>query len=764
MNDAINAILCASPQATTTAADGASDTLLDLLMRGLSPSVFVVLIILVIFSFLSFRLWRKMQLLFTYGLLLKVSLVVFVAGCFVYTTGALQSDHMGLSDAIYTIPSGIISSLGMFVYQDDISELSDRAKHCSEFMACYSLVHLAAAIITSLIMIRWVGMLLYYRLRLCRFKKESSELYLLWGITPASLSLAKSIRLARPKEEIVFVNAPDEEDDSNINMHRMLDIIKLKDDVDRLMVEIDAMVVNCYADVTDSSLCNAKSIERFLRYNVRLPQLSKIVRHAEQLHVFFLSTDETKNINATRNLASIAQTEEKRRASLGRDTHIYCHARRSPLTQVFESENIKNYNLRLRLHIIDSSKLSVQMLKKNIGDCPVSFVQIDKDTATVCSAFRSMIIGFGETGEEAFKFLYEFGAFIDKAGHKSPFCCTVVDPKATALKENFVSKNPCLKDGAGNDSDMLFFVNAKMYDNGFWPLVEKEVSGGLNYLVIAINDDMASMNTAMEIAKRARIWRSANAITSRFNIYVRCYDHINHAQMINIAQNMQGSYGNIAVKVFGGIEEIFNYETIVADNCMEEAKQYNWEYSKHKDSIEQCWINSLKLERTRQAPQDSNIQDSQRLMEQNISNALHKDTKLYLLTLSGYDCYYWSTRNLEREKLVMKYKSLKDNKDKKDALGTNYKHLNDKEKTILLNIARLEHERWVASMKLRGWSPTPESTDSKNIEQQLHNDMRPWDELRSEGPDREETQGYDCDVVETSIRIELNTIKHIEKR
>lgn len=771
MNDVLNTILCASQQALLVADNGVIAILHDFIMRCATSYFAIVLFLLLIVSVLSFRVWRKMQRVVTYGFLFKVSLAVFGAGVVIYTTGALQSERMGFWDAVYTLPSAIISSLGMFVYQDDISELSDRAKHCSEFMACYSLVHLAAAIITSLIMIRWVGMLLYYRLRLWRFKRESSELYLLWGITPASLSLAKSIRQARPKEEIVFVCAPDDEDDSNMNLHRMLDIIKLKDDVDSQIVDMDAMVVNCHADVADPSLCHAKSIERFLRYNVRLPQLSNIVKHAEQLYVFFLSSDETQNINATRNLVSIVEAEEKRATSHGRDTHIYCHARHSALTEVFESDNMKNYMLRLRLHIIDSAKLSVRLLKKNIGDCPVTFVDVDRDTATVCSPFRCMIVGFGETGEEALKFLYEFGAFVDKNGRKTPFICTVVDPKATALKENFMSKNSSLNCAAANADDNFDFVETEMGGKGFWPRVQKEVEGGLSYLVFAINDDMASMNTAMEIAKRAIKWRSANAITKRLNIYVRCYNHINHAQMTNIARNMQGSYGNIAVKVFGGIEEIFNHETIVADNCQEEAKLYNWEYSKRNGTIEQCWIKSLKLERTRQTPNDSNIQDTQRLMEQNISNALHKATKLHLLTLSGYDCYHWSTRNLERERLSVKYaeeyeelykkeeyKNLSDKEKEriKNTRGTDYIHLSDKERTVLLSVARLEHERWVAGMKLQGWGPTAKSTDSKNIEQKLHSDMRPWDELRSAGPAREETQGYDCDVVDTSIRLGMD--------
>lgn len=740
--DTINAILYLCDERIVTTANDASVTFFDLLRPGGSLYVLIVLVFLLLLSVLSFRFWRKVQRMASYGLLLVLTAIVFVFGVVIYTVGALQSDIMGLWDAVYTIPSAIISSLGMFVYQDDISELSDRAKNCSEFMAAYSLAHLLAAIITSLIMIKWLGMLLYYKYKLYTFSKQSTDLYVFWGINPASLTLAQSIHENCPDEEIVFVNDMDEEDNSGVNIHRLLDIIQLKNDIDEKIAAMGATVANCHVDIADSSVCKVKNIELFFRNVARLRLLSKIIRQAANFHLFFLSADEDKNIIAMGNLVTILEKEEKT-APTNRRTFLYCHARKSASTNVFDNKNLLNYDMDQRLNVIDSAQLSVLCLKRNVADCPVSFVDIDKDNGTVSSTFRSMIIGFGETGEEVFNFLYEFGAFVNDKGRKTPFRCTVIDKQADALYENLVSKAPALKATQCEGVDTLNFVNTEMGGVDFWPTVEKEIADGLNYLVIAINEDKVCINTAMEICSRALQWRKPDAKV--LNVYVRCYNQQNYRQMVRIAQDMQKSYERITLKVFGGLEDIFNYETIVKKQYLQEAKMYNWEYCKldkdykgDKSDIEECWQNGLKIQRTKGKNTIWNIDDSFRMLAQNISNALHKETKMYLLSRAGYDTTYWKSKDLERC----------------PACNT-YPHLNYNENRILHNIARLEHERWVASMILQKWQPTPNSTDEKNVVRKLHNDMRPWDELRSEGQARITTQGYDCAVVETSIRLKI---------
>jgi uncharacterized membrane protein YiaA len=81
-----------------------------------------------------------------------MSIVVFFAGVVVYAIGISLNPNV-FSNWVYVIPTSILSSLGMFLYQDDISELTECMKQDTVYMAWYSSVHFLAALITSAVII-----------------------------------------------------------------------------------------------------------------------------------------------------------------------------------------------------------------------------------------------------------------------------------------------------------------------------------------------------------------------------------------------------------------------------------------------------------------------------------------------------------------------------------------------------------------------------------------------------------------------------------
>ena len=68
-------------------------------------------------------------------------------------------------------------------------------------------------------------------------------------------------------------------------------------------------------------------------------------------------------------------------------------------------------------------------------------------------------------------------------------------------------------------------------------------------------------------------------------------------------------------------------------------------------------------------------------------------------------------------------------------------HTDDKE--LLINMAMVEHERWIASHKLMGYTYAPENDSVKKH----HRCLCPWDDLD------EMTQSWDCNVVDTTIKM-----------
>ena len=123
------------------------------------------------------------------------------------------------------------------------------------------------------------------------------------------------------------------------------------------------------------------------------------------------------------------------------------------------------------------------------------------------------------------------------------------------------------------------------------------------------------------------------------------------------------------------------------------------------------------------------IYDINRRIAQNISNSLHRRTKMILMgfgkdeTSERLRLYYGYV--MSREESTTKYKC-----SKEDA-------------QLLKNIAMVEHERWIASHKLMGYTYNPVN----DCVQKHHKCICHWDDLD------EVTQSYDCNVVDTTIKM-----------
>lgn len=209
----------------------------------------VLLVIIVVFCLICYN-WRWTKRVITFKVLGWFALAVFSLGFMVYTVGSVQTGGVSIWDAVYTVPSAIISSLGMFVYQDDISELSSDILKDSFFMAMYSIAHFLAASITSFFLIRLIGMRLFYLLDLffLSLRDKRTSLYVFWGINPQSVTLAESV-YAKKESRIVFVNTVEQEteNDRDVSIRSLFDIIKVRDEAHERICNINADIVNCHA-------------------------------------------------------------------------------------------------------------------------------------------------------------------------------------------------------------------------------------------------------------------------------------------------------------------------------------------------------------------------------------------------------------------------------------------------------------------------------------------------------------------------------------
>jgi hypothetical protein len=388
----------------------------------------------------------------------------------------------------------------------------------------------------------------------------------------------------------------------------------------------------------------------------------------------------------------------------------------------------------MKIKIVDSAYLSVTTLKQDKRTLPVSCVKVNQSTGLVDSPFTALIVGFGATGQEAFKFLYEYSAFIGSDMKKSPFKCYAIDERMDKIAGLIREKIPAIGE------DELSLIQAAIGSEEFWDKV-RTIIKELNYVVIALNNDAIGLSLAVNLFKYAL--RNRPTSQPMLKIFVRCYDNGNEKRMTEVASSLNKSIegNNVEIRLFGQEKELYSCNTILSDKTLQEAMEFNRVYEKSELSAEEQWEKNFgegeiqRLMTKKRMSRYHAIYDINRRIAQNISNSLHGRTKMILMG-------FGENEQSERLRLYNGYA----NSRKDDT--TKYECGKDEEQ-LLLNIAMVEHERWIASHKLMGYR----DADVTNPVKKLHENMKPFDMLK------EKTQSYDCNVVDTTIKMVYINVK-----
>ena len=596
---------------------------------------------------------------------------------------------------------------------------------------------------------------------------EHNHLFVFFGMNDPSRLLAKSIKEREGNKAIVvFVENMAQSDDDTNGLDNIVGLF-----THRRQTFIDVDELDARVTFTEVRLCDISSekIEQgdilgdinLLTLRDLIQRLGKGITDA-QLHFFFLSENEDENIRALSVLTldnTILQAKENKVQQ-----RFYCHARRNGLNHIIEDIAFKHG---LDVRTIDSSNLAVELLKADGDNHPVKFVDIDKASSTVKSTFNSLIIGFDEVGRDALKFLYEFGAFVDYGAtpedeRRSPFRCIAIDKRMDELKGSFANFAPAVMASKNNDNQKSPLVELKscdclcseFYDN----ILTEDLCKALNYIVIAIGDDELGMTIAIRILNHVRRVRKD---LHNMRIFVRSYRPDKETHMQHIADYYNESYNkclkeqnsphesNAVIKMFGQSKEIYSYDMIINETLTKKGRTYQASYARLSGD-KKLWDERRKKE-LEEGSLD-NIRSLRRKELQDLGNALHADTKVYLLKNAMADDFDWSdfiNRYFNKEELVQReggYDKIK------------YTYLTTQENNVILNLARLEHLRWIASHEILGYTKAHDSLHGCDERTREHNCLRPWQELDNESREVKRAEHWDCDyklydfvVVDNSI-------------
>lgn len=641
--------------------------------------------------------------------------LIWVCGVILYMVGF--NEHGSAASNVALLLRSSLSSMEMFVSHSDLIEVNEKFHDNPTYMALFALTHFCAVAISAIFILRlfgfrlvsWVKVMKAY---ICSWLPLNCNYYVMFGVNSNTLMLANSIHKKRKEEKqrIIFINMPEKghshaatrfsfshffHSDSNgidkylediemmgallFNSSRSFDNPILKHSIDDVFKVFQALDFSWIVRIPLQNLLRNSATRKNKKFN------------GSNVEFFFLSDEEKDNLIAVTVLQKI---QKKQIDYKNFSFNCYCHARKSQNNAAMLNEGA----LAFKVHIIDTSNLAVLDLKRDNRYHPVNFVEKDTNTGTVKSAFTGMVIGFGETGRDAFRFLYEFSSFTkDNQGNPGAKKIHVIDKDIDELKADFLTEAPALR----NKSEIDWWNGQSTHSAVFWDKL-KTIIQDLNYIVISIKDDEEAVGIATSIFEYAYRYRDN---LNRFKIFVRLRNSMREDFL-----RKHKEFFNVIVP-FGSVMDAFSYETINKDVLEKAAKRFKYRYDilygakfdaiengNEEEYADEAWLKRRKvyLEETDAVKRKESEIKIWYQEEQDRSNVWHIYTKIALVN-----------EDITPESLQL-----------------------DSNKQLLQNLSDCEHLRWNAKMELLGFEPATSEDIKKEEEKSKDKQRDPWRSLK----------------------------------
>lgn len=671
-----------------------------------------------------------------------------------------------------------LSASKMFLMADSISDIAATLRLNGAFMGFYSCVKIFILFVTSSTLIY----LIFYRwkvyLKTSFENAKGKKVFVFFGITRISQIMAQNIKEHVPENDCVILFVENKKDNINlfksVSFGEVLKLFKHRPKAYEIVDEIGANMILSNIMIARSEcseFLNKASKESLSPKEIMqclgLKHFYRLINEAKETHIFFMDDNEEINIGGTSNIRKLINTTLTSKEEF---IKIYCLARRDIKNQILEIPSTEENKDITEIKIFDSSRLSVQQILQNPDFHPVRFVECDTATGTVKSRFEALVIGFGETGQDFTKFLYEFGAFLDfhcaqdeKMNFRSPFHCSVIDKNMNKLKIGFKDKVPAI-----NNAYNMIYNNGKWETNPYDPMISfhsaqyldqeyinltEEILKTTNYIVIALGQDEYNINALNDLMER--IIKIRKEDLSKVKIFVRSYNNDNNKAFLDQTNYYNTLFTSHPIHIFGEEKKLFTYEMIIGDKIISNAKKFHEAYIRLKnDPSEESWDKRHQKARGKEGELSwGSRQGIIRKEQQDINNFLHKDTKLFLIGNPK------TTIELNQFIYSIEFKD-----EGKRNRFTNV--FDDKNYELLYtNLARCEHLRWNASHEMLGYLPPhidqTETQAGCNETEKTHNCLVSWDKLphvtdihntlQPEYPVNYQT--YDFLVVKTSFEV-----------
>lgn len=679
-------------------------------------------------------------------------------------------DHEVQFSNVEYLLRAFISSLDLFMLDVD-SNILDRLDSQTLLKGCISVqaVLSFACTVAMLASLVYSRINAYYKLNyLTKINDKRNHLYLFFGDNQPSELLIKDILKHDPKALTIIIDEANVKEEDNDEWNGIVGLVvhnhKIFKTAEKMGVHV-AIAGQQLKDV-DAEIANRPDFDAFgyLGLGNIKKFIQKLLKTASpELHIFFMSENEEDNISNILTLAkdrTIISVAKEGKLS----PKIYCHARYNGPHRVLEDIALKK---NLTIKIVDSSHIAVEMLKLDPESHPINVVRTSTDNlGTVCTAFKSLIIGFGEVGSDAFRFLYEFGAFPDSSdpNRRSPFSCTIVDNNLDEIKGSLISGMPAIfhydQDRREFVTESITFKNIDLGSEEFYSsvLLKEDFLKEVNYIVISISSNEEAIALAGKIFTLIRRCRED---VSDLRIFVRCTDDSKAERIQKIADHYNFGYGkgeeNVPViRIFGQPAITYTYDLVVSDSLIEAGKVFHAKYQQFASENESWDARHKKLTLT-PTPDIDKLRKLRRQESQDRANALHAATKIIILERAMQALAVKEGTTVDWATFLLRYFNPDGSANVtgvRDCIR--YPGLSIPENEIILHLAMLEHLRWNAAHELMGYVFNDKS-DCCDERSMRHNCLCPWSLLDEQS---EKVTGWPCDykkydfcVVDTTISL-----------
>jgi len=481
-----------------------------------------MLLVLVAYAFMLFKCRLNGKVL------RRSALVILIAGISLYMYGFRLE---GYSEGFVTcFLRSLLGAIKMFIYDGSVFEML-KAQSQTMFLDLFYLVLYAAMLtsISTIILLFGKRAMTYLILT---FRRDKFK-HVFLGVNMRSQTVAKGLK----GSEVAFIEFPSDSESEEVSIKQALGNFA-NDDGTKGKLSGGITVLRAKRDLEHNE-SEAGVMEQM--------GLSKLARLVDSDTKFYILSE-----NAEKNLNDLMMFINDK--NLYNNT-IHASVKREGVARSYQMVLGKS-----GAHFIYPSSLSIVELMKNHLCHPASVMTIDTndDGQPNCSAsgeFNALVLGFGEAGQAATKFLYEFSSAVRRDGTPLPVKIYINDSKLERLKGQFNFSCPDMEHG-----DILVYENNGLDSGQFWDTLLERIDK-LNFIVISMKDDAVNLDVACAIFGYVQKKRKNGF--ENFRILVRKKHTPEYER--KLVERLNEKAGREVIISFGEYNKVFTTDMIVSE-------------------------------------------------------------------------------------------------------------------------------------------------------------------------------------------------------